>query len=153
MLRISKLADYATVIMHCLSRQPDTILSASEIAQLVYLSNPTVSKILKILAEAELVTSLRGAGGGYKLALLPQLITIARVIAAIDGRPALTECAHATQICSQDSVCAIKHNWRVINHFILDTLEKLTLADMGKPLAFYPGGKITKFLDENNKGG
>jgi FeS assembly SUF system regulator len=143
MLRISKLADYATVIMHRLAVKPGDVLSASEIAQRVHLSKPTVSKILKILSDADLVTSIRGAGGGYKLAQMPADITIARVITAVEGQPALTECAQTSQLCVQDSVCAIKHNWQVINRFILEALENLTLADMGKPLSFYPAGKIT----------
>ncbi len=144
MLRISKLTDYATVIMHCLAVQPGAVLSASEIAHRVHLANPTVSKILKILAEADLVTSIRGAGGGYKLAQMPQAITIARVITAVEGQPALTECAQTSQLCAQDSVCAIKHNWRAINHFILEVLENLTLADMSRPLSFYPREKIAQ---------
>jgi len=133
MLKISKLADYATVIMHYLAEHPENLQSANQIAQHVQLSLPTVSKILKKLFEAGLVTSMRGAGGGYKLAQAAKNITIAQVIAAIEGAPALTECSQTAHRCMQDSVCAVKHNWQMINNFILKTLNNLTLSDMAKP--------------------
>lgn len=139
MLRISKLADYAIVIMHCLSRQPQIVRSANDIAKQVHLTHPTVSKILKILFEAGLVISIRGAGGGYKLAKLPEAISLAEVISALEGAPSLTECGQTASICAQDGVCAIKHNWQVINRFILNALTNVTLADMAKPLAIGSG--------------
>jgi len=134
MLRISKMADYATVILNCLSANTECLLSANEIARRVYLGRHTVSKILKILQEASLVVSARGAVGGYSLARAPEQITIAEVITALEGPLALTECSHPTQLCTQNTTCSVKHNWKTINQFILTTLENVTLADMLKPL-------------------
>ncbi len=136
MLRISKLADYATVIMNYLAARPEELASANEIAQRINLGTPTVSKVLKILCEASLVTSARGVEGGYRLARPAQSITLAEVVTAVDGIPALTECAQGAHSCIQEGVCAVKHNWRAINRFILETLQNLTLADMAQPLSF-----------------
>ncbi len=135
MLRISKLADYATVIMHCLMADESQVLSANQVAQRVSLSAHTVSKILKILLEAGLVASVRGAGGGYRLAKPAQAITVAAVITAIEGEVAFTECSQSAQICRHESTCTIKHNWQTINRFLIDTLESVSLADMAQPLA------------------
>lgn len=129
MLRISKMADYATVVLNCLSAEEKILLSSNEIAQQTHLGRPTVSKILKILLEAGLVISIRGVTGGYSLARPPQQITIAQVIAAIEGPTALTECS-STKLCTQNATCRVKYNWQTIHRFILNTLESVTLADM-----------------------
>lgn len=138
MLRISKLADYGTAIMNYLANHTNSVFSASEIADRTHIALPTVSKILKILLEAKLVVSIRGTHGGYKIAKSAQEISIAQIITAIDGKPALTECAQANSTCLQDSVCNVKHNWQIINRFVMATLENLTLADMAKPLNLIP---------------
>lgn len=134
MLRISKLADYATVIMHYLSQQPENWLSAKAIALQLELPLPAVSKILKILSGAKLVASTRGVEGGYRLAKSAHAISMAQVISAVEGRFALLECAHDQGFCTRESRCALKHNWRAIHSFVINTLEQVSLADMGKPL-------------------
>ncbi|HEX7914523.1 Rrf2 family transcriptional regulator, partial [Rudaea sp.] len=68
MLRVSKLTDYATVVMTVLAESPDEVFSAQALAERVHLELPTVSKLLKQLAQAELVESFRGVNGGYRLA-------------------------------------------------------------------------------------
>jgi FeS assembly SUF system regulator len=135
MLRISKLTDYATVIMSYLALEPLRVASAAQIAKAIHLSLPTVSKILKILCEAELITSFRGTGGGYQLARPTDAITVAQVVMAIEGKLAMTECCIAENICALDSLCSTKENWKVINKIILTALASLTLKDMMQPLA------------------
>lgn len=134
MLRISKLTDYASVILQYLSLQPQRLLSANKIAQEIHIATPTVRKVLKILLKTRLVVSEQGVVGGYKLAKDPHEITVAQVISAIEGNPALTECAKGAHLCAQDGMCAIQHNWQRINLFVMGTLANITLADMSKPL-------------------
>ncbi|MGB6976038.1 MAG: SUF system Fe-S cluster assembly regulator [Gammaproteobacteria bacterium] len=138
MLKISKLADYGTVIMHYLARWPNQAFSAAQVAQQVQMKAPTVSKVLKLLSGAELVVATRGAGGGYRLARPAKEISIAEVIAAIERAPALTECSLGNNICAQDMDCPIKDNWRLINRLIVETLQSVTLHDMTQPLAQQP---------------
>jgi FeS assembly SUF system regulator len=135
MLRISKLADYGTGIMTTLAKEPCNLLSANEISQRVHIALPTVSKVLKKLSVgASLVASVRGVDGGYRLAREAETITLADIITAVDGHPALTECNIIARTCAQDATCAIRDNWRIINKIILSVLESLTLADMTQPL-------------------
>ena len=135
MLKISKLTDYATVIMSYLALDPHHVMSATHIAREIHLAVPTVSKILKILSDANLVKSYRGTGGGYQLARSTKEITVAEVVSAIEGKLAMTECCAGQNICALDSLCAIKENWQVINKVILMALSGLTLADMSKPIS------------------
>lgn len=130
MLRISKLADYATLIMSRLAQNAETLSSASQLAKILGLSLPVVSKILKILCQAGLLTSVRGADGGYRLARPAQEITLAAVVSAIEGDFAVTECCSLRGSCVLDSTCATKNNWKVINGVISSALEKVTIQDM-----------------------
>ena len=80
MLRVSKLTDYATVVMTCLAGAGDDVQSAQALAERAHLELPTVSKLLKQLAQAGLVVSARGINGGYRLARAPREITIADIV-------------------------------------------------------------------------
>ena len=134
MLKISKMADYATwVMIHC-GENSDHSLSANEIAQKTQLNMPTVSKLLKKLLNAGLLTSQRGAQGGYQLALLPSAISIAAIISAIDGPIAITECAHGMKQCEWENHCMARTGWQLINQTVERALNKVFLTDMMQPL-------------------
>lgn len=134
MLKLGKLTDYALLIMGHMAKQPSHVLSAAYLAQALHLSTPTVSKILKILSDAKLVTSLRGAGGGYRLAKEAHTITLTDIIIAMEGGVAMTACCEKTRHCMIDSMCAMKENWRKINGVIQSILGKLTILDMLTPI-------------------
>ena len=134
MLRVSKLADYAVLIMVFLARFNNQSHTAREIASHTSLSLPTVSKILKIMARGGLLISYRGITGGYGLAKVSNEISIAQILELIDGQFGLTECVHDKGMCHLESVCSIKSNWRVINKKIYDALNKLTLSEMAEPI-------------------
>jgi FeS assembly SUF system regulator len=134
MLRISKLADYAIIIVSYMAHKSQQILNAKQIAEGIHISLPTVSKVLKLLGAAQIVTSTRGIDGGYQLARMANHITIAQIVAAIEGTLAMTECCSSATLCALDSFCSIKENWKTINNIILNALGSLTLADMMKPL-------------------
>jgi FeS assembly SUF system regulator len=133
MLRVSKLTDYATVVMTCLASAGDGVLSAQALAERARLEAPTVSKLLKQLAQAGLVISTRGINGGYRLARLAEKITIADIVTAMEGPIGMTECSAHAGACGHEPHCGVRVNWQRINHAIADALESVTLADMVKP--------------------
>ena len=135
MLRVSKLTDYATVVMTCLVGAGDGVLSAQALAERAHLEVPTVSKLLKQLAQAELVASTRGINGGYRLARAPEQITIADIVTAMEGPIGMTECSAHAGTCGHEPHCGVRVNWQRINQAIAGALESVTLADMVKPLA------------------
>ena len=132
MLRVSKLTDYATVVMTCLAGG-DGVLSAQALAERARLEAPTVSKLLKQLAQAGLVVSTRGINGGYRLARLAQEITIADIVTAMEGPIGMTECSAHAGACGHEPHCGVRVNWQRINQAIADALASVTLADMVKP--------------------
>jgi FeS assembly SUF system regulator len=135
MLRIGKMTDYAMLIMSQMAKTPDSILSATALADALHLTAPTVSKILKMLSEANLVNSIRGAEGGYLLSKPAIEISVADIIAAMEGDLALTECCEASGLCVIDSNCTMRANWKKINKMVYIMLSKLTIVDMLKPLS------------------
>ena len=133
MLRLSKLTDYATVILSYMAKDYINMHAAQEISEETGIATPTVSKILKLLVRAKVLTSVRGAKGGYLLARSPEKITVATVISALEGPIALTECTASHENCGQAAGCDIQGNWGLINQKIFNALESVTLADMIMP--------------------
>ena len=132
MLRISKLTDYAILMMVELTRTGE-VLSAHALAERVRIETPTAGKVLKLLAGAGLVESFRGASGGYRVTRLPQDISVAEVIAAIEGPIAMTECSVEPGLCLQESSCNLRSNWQRISVAVARALEGVTLAEMSAP--------------------
>ncbi|HJV52463.1 MAG TPA: SUF system Fe-S cluster assembly regulator [Noviherbaspirillum sp.] len=133
MLRLSKMADYGTAVLTTMIREPDRSRSAAEIAAALHVPAPTVSKILKILARAGLVISLRGAKGGYLLARPAGKISLADIIQAMDGPIGMTECSITPGLCAQETGCAVRSNWQRVNHAVLGVLQGFTLDQMIEP--------------------
>ena len=104
MLRISKLTDYGTVLLAHLAATPSVVCSAADVASATGIALPTVSKLLKSLARSGLVTSTRGANGGYQLSRSPQDISAADIIDALEGPVSITECSSAESLCMHESV-------------------------------------------------
>lgn len=133
MIRLSKMTDYGIVVLTELARAGAT-RTARELAEATAVPLPSVSKVLKVLSQADLLASQRGVAGGYSLAAPAETIPISRVIAALEGPISLTECGdHGPARCDLESVCQVSFHWKVINRAIYSTLEQLTLADMCGP--------------------
>ena len=133
MFRISKLTDYSTVVLTLLADRPAEVHSASELAQRSRLELPTVSKLLKTLANAGLVDSFRGANGGYRLAKPAEQISIAEIIAAMEGPIGVTECSVDAGACDHEPHCGVRGNWRRISDVVERALSAVRLSDMRGP--------------------
>jgi FeS assembly SUF system regulator len=130
MLRISKLTDYATVILAHLPDDGGGRSTAAEVATRAGLALPTVSKVLKELQRAGLVASTRGARGGYALARPAARITAADIIDAVEGPVALTECASHVNHCGLESSCRVGASWQRVSVAIRAALAEVTLTQL-----------------------
>jgi len=133
MLRVTKLTDYATVVLTVLAARPGEVLSATDLAEHSGLESPTVSKVLKPLAQAGLVEGLRGAHGGYRLSRDAEDIGLIDIVEAMEGPLAMTECSQADGQCGIAHQCGARANWRLINDVVADALRGVTLAQMLHP--------------------
>jgi FeS assembly SUF system regulator len=134
MLRIGKLTDYAIMVMVELSGCRGQVISAQALAEKCGLELPTVSKLLKLLTRAELVRSFRGANGGYRVDRAAAEISVAEVIAAIEGPIAMTECSIDTGLCQQEENCNLRSNWQRISVAVAEAMQRVTLAEMASPV-------------------
>lgn len=133
MLRISKLADYGTVVMVYLAKSGQLLCNARDIALHTHLRVPTVSKLLKRLTAAGLLTSVRGVSGGYRLQRAAADISVAEIIYALEEQRGLTECSLQPNECSLQEVCHIQGNWRLISQAIETALNSVSLEALAKP--------------------
>lgn len=138
MFRISRLTDYATVVMTCLAGSPGEVLSTAQIAECTHLEAPTVSKLMKQLGRAGLVESFRGANGGYRLLRPAADINLAQIVEALEGPLAMTECALAAGQCELEPYCGVRGNWQRINRIVGNALRAVKLSDMLQPANPHP---------------
>ena len=148
MIRITKQTDYGIVLLTHLAANPEHQYNAPELAAEARLPLPMVSKILKLLARESLLDSHRGVKGGYSLARQPEAISMAEIIAALEGPIAITECISVEGDCSHEPLCPVRSNWRRINQAVRTALAGITLAEMAHPkqklVSLGHGGALTE---------
>lgn len=132
MIRMSKLTDYAILILAHLARTPGT-MTAHELAACSRVPLPTVSKLAKELSKAGLVISHRGRNGGYGLARPADQISVAEIVEALEGPIALTECArpgHSKADCELEDTCLSRASWDPVSRAIESALRGLPLSSI-----------------------
>ncbi len=109
-------------------------VSLAELAADEDLPRAYLEQLIIPLREAGLVTSTRGARGGYVLAHPPEEIPMAEVLRALEGPLAPMICAsedpaHATD-CARAGACSVNYLWLEVRDAIGAVLDRLTLADL-----------------------
>jgi FeS assembly SUF system regulator len=130
MILLSKLADYGVIIASHLATHPERQITAGALAEETRLPRATVAKLLKTLAHAGVVAGARGAAGGYRLSRPAAAISVAEVVAAIDGMMGLTQCSIHGPSCERTDFCPTRPHWRRINEAVGTALAAITLAEM-----------------------
>jgi FeS assembly SUF system regulator len=130
MLRISRLTDYATVILATLAGDPTRVQTATALSEQTHIAAPTVSKLLKQLQRTGLVSSTRGLHGGYQLARPASEISAAAILDALEGPLALTDCSAGHGQCGIEQTCRVGRVWQRLNQVIRRSLYEVTLAQL-----------------------
>lgn len=139
MLRITKEADYGIMLLLNMSGNPDgQIFSAREAAASAGLSLPMAAKILRALAREGLVTSHRGANGGYRLEKRNSQTSVAEVIRAVAGPISLVQCGIEPGACERESCCPTRPHWARISREVERTLENIPISEMRPPQPIDP---------------
>lgn len=148
MFRLSRMTDYAVVVMTQLARSPGEVVTAVEVAEQLGLPAPTTAKVLKLLARHKLISSQRGVTGGYAASRSAEDIALTEIIAAIDGPVALTACVDGVVgHCTVEDVCPVRGRWDRVNTAIKAALDEISLAELSGPDAMFPaqgGGERTR---------
>jgi Rrf2 family protein len=148
-MMFSTKAEYGIRVMTHLARQADGLdgdaapkgpISLGSIADAEGLPLAYLEHLVQRLRKAELVESHRGAHGGYTLARPATDITMAEVVAALEGEIAPIECitadAEGVLTCSREGAapCPTKLLWTRVQGSIVRTLNEMTLDDLVQPL-------------------
>jgi FeS assembly SUF system regulator len=133
-MRLSSMADYAVVTMSAAARHCGSArVSAAELAAETGLPVPTVQKIVSLLAAAGLLRSVRGVGGGLKLARPAAAISLADIVEAIEGPIALTACVDSGKHdCGLEAACSVRPHWGVVNAAMRGALAGVPLTRLAE---------------------
>lgn len=135
MLKLSKLTDYAVIVLGCLGEQGGKPVSASFVSEKTRLPEPTVQKVLKMMSSAKIITATRGAMGGYIVPLSLACISIADVVEAIEGPLELAPCTNDVEAdCALAKIYAPKNKWNKVNLAIKKTLDNIRVSDLVTPV-------------------
>ena len=133
-MKVSTRGDYASrallsLALHGATLQPTSV---RDIADRTGLPQPYLEQILLALKGAGLVRSKRGVGGGYVLARPPEDITLAQIVAAVDGPIVAGDFGepHANGACDHEGQCILLAVWSELGEQIRTQLQSLSLADM-----------------------
>ena len=126
-MKVSTRGDYAARALLSLAlHESERPTSVKEIAERTGLPQPYLEQILLAVKGAGLVTSKRGVGGGYVLARPPSEITLAQILAAVDGPLETTVGEH--DHC--EGHCVLQEVWVGVSDEMRHVLERFTLADL-----------------------
>ncbi|MBI2900239.1 MAG: SUF system Fe-S cluster assembly regulator [Planctomycetes bacterium] len=140
MIRMTRLSDYAIMLLTHFARRPEELRNARDLAVQAHLPLPTVRKIMKLLAHHGMLDARRGVKGGFNLARQPEKLTLADIVAAVEGGVSITKCSAPEERCRLEGLCPVRGNWRRINRIVLDALRGITLAEMTRQLHFEGAG-------------
>ena len=133
-MKVSTRGDYASRALLSLALHgADGIpTSVKDVAERTGLPQPYLEQILLALKGAGLVRSTRGVGGGYVLARLPEEITLAQIVAAVDGPIVAGDfgAPHENGACDHEGQCILLAVWADLGQQIREQLQSLTLAEM-----------------------
>ncbi len=142
-LHFSTRGEYGVRLMVELARHyGNGPVSLTEMADHEALPRPYLEQLVVSLREAELVTSTRGAHGGYELSRAPGEIRMSAVITALEGPVAPMICAsddprHA-EMCERTEFCNVNRLWLRVRDAVVAALDSMTLEELAEPRASHP---------------
>ena len=117
-------------------------VSLGEMAEHEQLPRPYLEQLVVSLREAGLVTSTRGARGGYELSRSPAEVRMIEVITALEGPITPMVCAsddpHHAETCKRAGFCNVERLWLRVRDAIVETLDSMTLAELAGPAPGHP---------------
>ena len=130
-MRLSHLADYAVVLMTAAARRPaGARLSATELSVDTGVPLPTTQKLMGQLTASGLLTSVRGASGGFSLARPAVDISLADVVEAVEGPIAMTVCSEGRSDCALDAHCRVKPHMGIVGAKVRGALGAVSLQEL-----------------------
>ena len=120
--------------LYLAGRPPGELSPVHEVAKATKLPSPYLSKVIQRLAQAGLVRTFRGPGGGIELGKSPEAITLWSLVCATDGPVDVNRCALGIGSCSPSNPCPLHGRWAPLRDEFQKLLEGTTLAALQREL-------------------
>ena len=135
-MRVTQEADYAIRIC-CVLDEAEEILDAERIAQSAVITKSIALKVLKKLKAKGIVSSVKGANGGYTLCVSPDELSVFRIIEAIEGCVCISKCLEPNHLCSKNTnrmdLCKMHIAFERINEILKENLKSVTVRSITSP--------------------
>ncbi len=128
MLCLSQGVGYAVRALACL--EMDRFAFVADIAEQAHVPPAYLAKIFKKLSDAGIIESRRGPGGGNRLALMPDRISLLDIAKAVDGPHWIGDCLFGSGKCEGPDICPSHIFWERECSLITRHLEETTLAEI-----------------------
>lgn len=133
MLTLTKKTEYALIAACHLANVDQKVVSARDLHELYNLRLPLLMNVLKLLNQGGILRSVRGARGGYALAVRPKQVTLSELIEAVEGPPRLVKCALPQPDdppCDMSGGCPVRGPMAKVHRVFREFLRGVTVADV-----------------------
>jgi len=125
---ITRDTDYAVRALAAIASSKSEVVSVTELAGKLKVPGPFLRKILQVLHKKMVLNSVKGAGGGFSLALKPQDIYLFKLMEIFQGKFRLNECLLKNKLCPNRACCPLRKKIGNIERYVIKELKGVTLA-------------------------
>lgn len=119
------------VLVDLAEQQPDIYIPLKEVAGRQEISEKYLEALIKELVKGGILVGMRGKGGGYRLSIPPDRISVLKILQLMEGTLSPVNCLEAnSEPCARMSECRTIHLWQGLNSVIEDYLSRYTIADL-----------------------
>jgi len=133
-MRLTTMSDYALRLLMYAAQQPDRLCTIAEVAQAYAISEAHLMRITHQLALGGWLVTVRGKGGGLRLARRPEEINLGAVVRSIEPDFFLVECFASSSTCTLTGHCRLTGVLQNALQGFMDSLDRHTLADILPPV-------------------
>jgi Rrf2 family transcriptional regulator, nitric oxide-sensitive transcriptional repressor len=129
-MRLTVLSDYSLRVLMYLGAAPGRLATIEEIARAYGVSENHLMKVVHGLSRHGFIETVRGRGGGMRLARPAETITVGAVLRKVEDDFALVECFGEDDTCRITGVCQLKRALKQALDAYLEVLDRWTLAEL-----------------------
>lgn len=135
-MRLTSFTDYALRLLMRLAGAPERSVTTDVLARELAVSRHHLQKVVQALGQAGYVATRRGGGGGLRLAVQPEMLTVGAVVRRLEARQPLVECFRADGgACALMPGCLLRRRLAAAREAFLAELDRTTLAECSHPAA------------------
>lgn len=134
-MRLTTMSDYAMRLLMYVGQHPERLCTIAEVARAYDISEAHLTKITHQLALAGWLETVRGKGGGMRLATSPQHIGLGAVVRSMEPDFNIVECLSRDTTCQLTSSCHLTHIINEALQSFMQHLDRYTLVDLLAPMA------------------